>query len=117
MDFQSEHQNFKEELVNISGTLEVASLWIPPSKAYSGKGKKEWIQQEVRIITNLWITPWKLYFDGSCTQHTAGAGIVIIDPKQIQHCYSFFLDYQDTANNRVEYEALIISFEILIELG
>ena len=30
---------------------------------------------------------------------------------------SFLLDYQDTTNNRAEYEALIIGLEILIELG
>ncbi|XP_068336631.1 uncharacterized protein [Pyrus communis] len=114
-DFLSEHQDFKKELVNILGTLEVASLWISPSKNHSGK--EEWIQQEVRRITSLWITPWKLYFDGSCTQHAAGAGIVIIDLKGIQHCYLFLLDYQDTTNNKAEYEALIIGLEILIELG
>nr|XP_028946874.1 uncharacterized protein LOC114820421 [Malus domestica] len=39
----------------------------------------------------------KLYFDGSCTQNAARAGIVIIDPK--------------------ENKALIIGLEILIELG
>ncbi|KAM1610377.1 hypothetical protein ACFXTN_020784 [Malus domestica] len=35
-DFLAEHQESKEELVNIPGTLEVASLWILSSKAQSG---------------------------------------------------------------------------------
>ncbi|XP_068323204.1 uncharacterized protein [Pyrus communis] len=47
----------------------------------------------------------------------AGAGIVMIDPKGIHHCYSFLLDYKGITNNRAEYEALIISLEILIKLG
>ncbi|XP_070664553.1 uncharacterized protein [Malus domestica] len=114
-EFFAEHQESHDELINISGTLEMASMWILPSKALSGK--EEWIQQEIKRIASLWITPWRLYFDGSCTQNVAGAGIVIIDPKGVHHYYSFLLDYQDTTNNRAEYEALIIGLEILIELG
>ncbi|VVA31616.1 PREDICTED: retrotransposon, partial [Prunus dulcis] len=38
------------------------------------------------------------------------------DPLGIRHCYSFQLDFQCT-NNRVEYEALIIGLEMLVELG
>ena len=45
-DFLAEQQESKEELINIPGILKVASLWIPPSKAHSGK--HEWIQQEVK---------------------------------------------------------------------
>ena len=56
----------------------------------------------------MWVTPWRLYFDGSCTQNAAGAGIAIIDPSGNYHCYFFLLDYQETTNNRAEYEALII---------
>ena len=92
----------------------MANLWIPSNKVQSGK--EEWIQQEVKRITSLWITLWRLYFDGSCTQHAAEAGIVIINLKGVQHCYSFLLDYKDTTNNRAEYEALIIDLEILMEL-
>ncbi|KAM1114187.1 hypothetical protein ACFX2B_046207 [Malus domestica] len=90
-------------------------MWVPPSKAFLGK--EEWIQQEIKKITSIWITHWRLYFDGSCTQKATGAGIVVIDPKGVQHCYSFLLDYQDTTNNRAKYEALIICLEILMELG
>ncbi|CAN6704473.1 unnamed protein product [Malus baccata var. baccata] len=114
-DFLAEHQESQGETINISGTLEVAHILIPPSKAISGREK--YIQQEVGRISSHWVTPSKLYFDGSCTQNAAGAGIVIIAPRGIHHCYSFFLDYQETTNNRVEYKVLIIGLEILIELG
>ncbi|CAN6692803.1 unnamed protein product [Malus baccata var. baccata] len=50
-------------------------------------------------------------------QKAYGAGIVIINPQGVHHYYSFLLDYQGSTNNRVEYEALIIGLEILIELG
>ncbi|XP_070668934.1 uncharacterized protein [Malus domestica] len=114
-NFLTEHQESQEEMVSISGTLEVANVWILPNIACSGN--EEWVQQEVKRITSLWITPWRLYFDGSCTQNTAGAGIVIMDPKGSHHCYSFLLDYQEITNNQAEYEALIIGLEILMELG
>ncbi|XP_070681715.1 uncharacterized protein [Malus domestica] len=70
-DFLAKHQESQNEIINIPGTLEVASVWIPPRKAFSG----------------------------------------------IHHCYAFLLDYQETTNNRAEFEALIIGLEILIELG
>ncbi|XP_068339047.1 uncharacterized protein [Pyrus communis] len=114
-DSFAEHQESQNEIVNIPGSLEVASVWIPPQKALSGKN--EWIQREIKRITSLLITHWKLYFDGSCTQNTVGARIIIIDPKGSYHCYLFLLDYQETTNNRAKYEALIIGLEILIELG
>ena len=36
-DFLVEHQEPQEESVNIPGTLEVASLWIPQIKGLSGR--------------------------------------------------------------------------------
>ncbi|CAL9000002.1 unnamed protein product, partial [Prunus brigantina] len=67
-------------------------------------------------IYSVHLTPWKLYFDGSKTDITSGAGIVLEEPLGIRHCYSFQLDFQCT-NNRAEYEALIIGLEMLVELG
>ncbi|CAN6691091.1 unnamed protein product [Malus baccata var. baccata] len=87
---------------------------LDPTK---NSGKEDWIQQEIRRVTGIWITPWKLYFDGSHTQKAAGAGIVIINPQGVYHYYLFLLDYQENTNNRAEYEALIIGLEILMDLG
>ncbi|CAN6727421.1 unnamed protein product [Malus baccata var. baccata] len=114
-DFLAEHQESQSEEINIPGSLEVTSIWIPPRNDVSGK--EDWIQQEIRRVTGLWITPWKLYFDGSHTQKAAGAGIVIINPQGVYHYYSFLLDYQENTNNRAKYEALIIGLEILMDLG
>ncbi|CAL2247885.1 unnamed protein product [Prunus armeniaca] len=40
-------------------------------------------------IYSVHLTPWKLYFDGSKTDITSGAGIVLEEPLGIRHCYSF----------------------------
>ncbi|CAN6570975.1 unnamed protein product [Malus baccata var. baccata] len=114
-DFLAEHQESKGEEINIPRSLEVTNVWIPPGEDISGK--EEWVQQEIRRVTGLWITHWKLYFDGSYTQKASGAGIVIINPQGVCHYYSFLLDYQGNTNNRAEYEALIIGLEILMDLG
>ena len=60
--------------------------------------------------------PWILKFDGSSTEKSVGAGIVIILPKEIKTSLSFNLTFKCT-NNQAEYEALVIGFEILMELG
>ncbi|CAN6543483.1 unnamed protein product [Malus baccata var. baccata] len=114
-DFLTEHQESQSKVINIPGSLEVTSIWILLRKDISGK--EDWVQQEIRRVTGLWITHWKLYFDGSHTQKASGAGIVIISPQGVYHYYSFLLNYQGNTNNRAEYEALIIGLEILMDLG
>ena len=49
-------------------------------------------------------------------ENSAGAGIVIISPKEIKITLSFNLAFKCT-NNQAEYEALVIGLEILLELG
>ena len=59
---------------------------------------------------------WVLKFDGSSMKNSVGAGIVIISPKWIKTTISFNLAFKCT-NNQIEYEALVIGLEILLELG
>ena len=59
--------------------------------------------------------PWILKFDGSSTESSAGAGIVIVSPLGVKTTLSFNLDF-DCTNNQAEYEALVIGLEILQEL-
>ncbi|GKU89586.1 hypothetical protein SLEP1_g3710 [Rubroshorea leprosula] len=61
------------------------------------------------------LVPWKLIFDGSSTETMAGAGVVVISPFRLKTQMSFQLDI-DCTNNQAEYDALIIGFEILVEL-
>ena len=60
--------------------------------------------------------PWVLKFDGSSTENSARAGIVIISTKGITTTLSFNLAFKCT-NNQAEYKALVIGLEILLELG
>ena len=60
--------------------------------------------------------PWILKFDGSSTEKSTGAGIVIISPKGIKTTLFFNLAFKST-NNQAKYEALVIGLEILMELG
>lgn len=55
---------------------------------------------------------WTMYFDGSSTEATSGAGIVIESPQGQKWQFAFQLDFRCT-NNQAEYEALIIGLEIL----
>ena len=60
--------------------------------------------------------PWILKFDGLSTEKSVGVGIVIISSKGIKTTLSFNLAFECT-NNQAEYEALVISLEIMMELG
>ncbi|KAM1872795.1 hypothetical protein ACFX13_006707 [Malus domestica] len=40
-NFLSEHQESRDEVINIPGTLEVTNVWIPSSQGISGR--EEWI--------------------------------------------------------------------------
>ncbi|CAN6704646.1 unnamed protein product [Malus baccata var. baccata] len=50
-DFLTEHQESQSEVINIPGSLEVTSIWIPPRKDISSK--EDWVQQEIRRVTGL----------------------------------------------------------------
>lgn len=54
------------------------------------------------------LTRWTMYFDGSKTKESsAGAGIILISPKEHKTQFSFKLDFSCT-NNQAKYEALIM---------
>lgn len=59
------------------------------------------------IFTLLTQTNWKLYFDGSHTNHGAGAIILFITPQGDSIPKSFRINFPCT-NNIAEYEALVI---------
>ncbi|GLJ16330.1 hypothetical protein SUGI_0276010 [Cryptomeria japonica] len=59
------------------------------------------------ILTMSHAKPWQLYFDGSYTQHGAGAGILFITPQGDSIPKSYRLSFPCT-NNIAEYEALTI---------
>ncbi|XP_061993664.1 uncharacterized protein LOC133711575 [Rosa rugosa] len=59
---------------------------------------------------------WTMYFNGSSTEFSAGAGVVVETPEGQKFQFAFQLDFTCT-NNQAEYEALIVGSEILQEMG
>ena len=59
--------------------------------------------------------PWIPKFDGSSTENSVSAGIVIISLRGVKTTLSFNLSFECT-NNQAKYEALVIGLEILLEL-
>jgi ribonuclease HI len=59
---------------------------------------------------------WTLFFDGSARQQSAGAGVVLADPRGNQLQYVVRLECKAT-NNMAEYEALIFGLFTTLSLG
>jgi hypothetical protein len=64
----------------------------------------------------IFLTPWKLYFDGSTCNDGQGIGIVFISPSGACFVMSSRLEYFCT-NNQVKYEVLLFGIEILESMG
>ena len=62
------------------------------------------------------LAPWKLNFDGSHTTYRVGVGVILESPMGIKTQMAFKLE-GNYPNNQIEYEALIIGLEILLEMG
>ena len=59
---------------------------------------------------------WTMYFDGSLMKTGAGAGLLFISPLGVHMHYMIRLHFA-ASNNAAEYEALVNSLQIAIELG
>lgn len=74
------------------------------------------IEEEIAGLIYVGLTPWKLAFDGSSTETTAGAGVIRTSPRGLNSGFAFQFDLE-CSNNPAEYEALIIGLDILLEMG
>ena len=59
---------------------------------------------------------WMMYFDGSLMKKGAGVGLVFVSPLVLRVKYMVCIHFP-ASNNVVEYEALINSLHIVVELG
>ena len=59
---------------------------------------------------------WMMYFDGSKHRGGAGIGILIISPTGVPTKFSIEVEDQKS-NNEVEYEALIVGLQLLLDLN
>ncbi|XP_070672192.1 uncharacterized protein [Malus domestica] len=102
------------------------SLQYVPQKAVKGQALADFLAQhpssygfggnDVEIgLVETRDNYWMMYFDGSGTSASIGVGIVIQSPDQ--HCWYFSLKIDfDCTNNQAEYEALVISLNVLHDL-
>ncbi|XP_021991927.1 uncharacterized protein LOC110888724 [Helianthus annuus] len=54
---------------------------------------------------------WKLFTDGASSLEGSGAGLVLINPSELEFTYALQLEFQ-IANNEAEYEALIAGLKL-----
>ena len=59
---------------------------------------------------------WTMYFDGSLMKKGIGVGLVFVSPLRVHMRYMVRIHFP-SSNNVAEYEALINSLHITIELG
>jgi ribonuclease HI len=59
---------------------------------------------------------WIMYFDGSVMKEGAGVGLIFISPQGVRMEYMVRLHFP-ASNNAAEYEALINSLRIAVEIG
>ncbi|XP_062020999.1 uncharacterized protein LOC133737473 [Rosa rugosa] len=84
-----------------------------PSTEFEGA---EEVDIEIIYVASMTNNHWTMYFDGSSTEFSAGAGVVVETPEGQKFQFAFQLDFTCT-NNQAEYEALIVGLEILQEMG
>lgn len=66
------------------------------------------------VFTITTSSTWKLYFDGSHTNHVIGEGILFITPQDDSIPKSFKISFSCT-NNIAEYEALVIGLHSVVQ--
>jgi ribonuclease HI len=62
------------------------------------------------------LVSWKFYFDGSRAEQGAGVGIILESPQGVKTQLAFRVE-KVCSNNQVEYEALVLGLEILLQMG
>lgn len=100
-------------------TLIEYSLTYYPLKAIKGQIVTKFIVDHIvveAIESYVEERPLKLYFDGSRHKDETGVGVFIIVPEDIPTKFEFRVESL-CSNNEVEYEALIIGLQILLDLG
>ena len=59
---------------------------------------------------------WKLYVDGSSTETSFGAGIILVSPDGVKLSCAVCFKFKET-NNQAEYEALLLGLRLAKEVS
>jgi ribonuclease HI len=102
-------------------TLVEFHLLYVPQKAIKGQALADFladhpcedVPNEAQYVA---LVPWKFYFDGSRAEQGAGVGIILESPQGVKTQLAFRVE-KVCSNNHVEYEALVLGLEILLQMG
>ncbi|CAN6710299.1 unnamed protein product [Malus baccata var. baccata] len=117
-------RNLSHPEINYSAVEKLCLTYVP-QKAVKGQALADFLAQhpspygfgDIDVEIGMVMTRdnyWTMYFDGSSTSSSAGAGIVIQSPHSDRWYFSLKLDFECT-NNQAEYEALIIGLGLLLD--
>ncbi|GKD28287.1 reverse transcriptase domain-containing protein [Tanacetum coccineum] len=83
----------------------------PPTEDNEKEISKVGTKKEGAKLENM----WKLYTDGASSSDGSGAGLMLISPEGKEYTYTLRFEFE-TANNEVEYEALLAGLRIAREM-
>ena len=110
----------KNHLIYVVDTDMESSIFFnslePPESPFvmmKAKGDNREIKEEPEISIEQKSQWFTMHFDGACSKEGVGAGITISTPYFIEHANFSYKFYFNCTNNVVEYEALLLGFQIL----
>jgi ribonuclease HI len=86
-------------------------------KAVKGQALADLIAERINTnVATLSVSAWAMYFDGLAYEDGCGVGILLVSPQGVTYSFSIRLPAPCT-NNLVEYEAVHMGMELLLEAG
>ena len=75
--------------------------------------------QETSLLGKETVDDWIMYFDGAFTLKGVGAGVLLIAPtgEHLKYMLQMHFPREQATNNTIEYEGLLASLSIAIDLG
>ena len=99
----NEQNSINHPIYAVDTDLGACILQIDDSQLVSMHLTKPAYRQPEEVTTSI----WSMFFDGTSTQASVGAGVVLISPSKETIHLSYKLDFK-TTNNIVEYEAFLL---------
>ncbi|KAL5551203.1 hypothetical protein UlMin_001379 [Ulmus minor] len=98
-------------------------IQFKPQTAIKGQALADFIaeftytpEMSEKLMTQTQNSQWKLYVDGSSTETSSGAGIILVSPDGVKLSCAIRFKFKAT-NNQAEYEALLSGLRLAKELS
>ncbi|KAL5579243.1 hypothetical protein UlMin_011685 [Ulmus minor] len=103
--------------------IEKLALALMPRTAIKGQALADFIaeftytpEMSEKLTTQTQNSQWKLYVDGSSTETSSGAGIILVSPDGVKLSCAVRFKFKAT-NNQAEYEALLSGLRLAKEVS